>query len=97
VRKPAPVSEEFGIAYGAWLLQLMSDHLPDAGQVATTDLNAKAGWRTIPGWDIGNHQQVLELVERKGLLEVDRHMDPWLLRPKVRADVTWKRIYDDLL
>ena len=96
-RKPAPVSDEFGFAYGAWLLQLMADHFPKAGQVPVTDLDSQAGWRTIPGWDIGNHQRVLGLVERKGVLAVDRHMEPWLLRPVAIAESTWKRIYDDLL
>jgi len=97
VRKPAPVSDDFGFAYGAWLLQLMVDHFPKANQVTITDLDAKAGWRTIPGWDIGSHQRVLELIERKGLIDVDRHMEPWLLRPAAAADATWKRIFDDLL
>ena len=97
IRKAAPVSDEFGYGYGAWILQLMIDHFPENGQVTTTELDAQAGWRTIPGWDVGSHQRVLELVERKGLLEVDRHMEPWLLRPKTSAEATWKRIYDDLL
>ncbi|MBU4270783.1 MAG: DUF4007 family protein [Planctomycetes bacterium] len=97
LRKPAPVSDEFGFGYGAWLLQMMADHFPETVQVPATDLDAKAGWRTIPGWDIGNHQRVLQLVERKGLIEVDRHMEPWLLRPAVAVESTWKRIYDDLL
>ena len=97
VRKPAPVSDEFGIAYGAWLLQLMADHFPGELQVSITELDAKAGWRTIPGWDIGHHQRVLELVVRKGLIEVDRHMEPWLLRPAAAVESSWKRIYDDLL
>lgn len=97
VRRPAPVSEEFGYAYGAWLLQLLADYFPQAGQVPTTALDAKAGWRTIPGWDIGSHHRVLELVERRGLLEVERNMEPWLFRPRASADATWKRIYDDLV
>lgn len=97
VRKPAPVSEEFGLGYGAWILQQMADHCPEAGQVPVTGLDAKAGWRTIPGWDIGSHQRVLGLVERKGLIEVDRHMEPWLLRPAAPVDSAWKRIFDDLL
>jgi hypothetical protein len=96
-RKPAPISDDFGYGYGAWLLQLISSHFPKSGQVSTTELDAHAGWRTIPGWDIGTHQRILELVERKGLIEVDRHMEPWLLRPKASAEATWKRIYDDLL
>jgi len=97
IRKAAPLTDEFGYGYGAWILQLITDHFPKNGQVTTTELDAQAGWRTIPGWDVGSHQRVLELVERKGLLEVDRHMEPWLLRPKASAEATWKRIYDDLL
>lgn len=97
VRKSAPVNDELGFAYGAWVLEQISDHFPGAGQVSVTDLDRKAGWRTIPGWDIGNHQRVLELVERKGVIEVDRHMEPWLLRPCAPALSVWKRIYDDLL
>ncbi len=96
-RKPAPVSDEFGFAYGAWLLDLIANYFPESGQVSTTELDAQAGWRTIPGWDIGAHQRVLELVERKGLLEIDRHMEPWLLRPKVSPDKAWGCMYDDLL
>ena len=95
-RKPAPVSEEFGFAYSAWLLQLIADHFPKAGQVSVTELDAKAGWRTIPGWDIGNHQRVLELLGRKGLIQVDRHMEPWLVRPLAPVEPSWKHIYDDL-
>jgi hypothetical protein len=97
VRKSAPVNDELGFAYGAWVLEQISDHFPGAGQVSVTDLDRKAGWRTIPGWDIGNHQRVLELVERKGVIEVDRHMEPWFLRPCAPVLSVWKRIYDDLL
>jgi len=96
-RKSAPTSDDFSYGYGAWLLQLIADHFPKSGQVSTTELDAQAGWRTIPGWDVGSHQRVLELVERKGLLEVDRHMEPWLLRPRASPVATWKCIYDDLL
>ena len=97
VRKPAPVSDEFGYGYGAWLLQLMADHFPNAAQVSVTELDTEAGWRTIPGWDIGSHQRALELVERKGLIEVDRHMKPWLIRPTAATEKAWNNIYNDLL
>jgi hypothetical protein len=96
-RKAAPINDEFGYGYGAWLLQLIADHYPKSGQVSTSELDARAGWRTIPGWDPGSHMRVLELIERKGIIEVDRHMEPWLLRPKTSPEATWKRIYDDLL
>ena len=97
VRRPAPIEDELGLGYGAWMLQLMNDHFPKRRQVPITDLDAKAGWRTIPGWDVSGLQRALSLVERKGLIEVDRHMEPWLLIPKTRADETWRRIYDDML
>lgn len=97
LRKSAPITDEFGFAYGAWILQLLSDHFPKAGQVAVTELDSRAGWRTIPGWDTGGLQRVLDMVERRGLIEVDRHMDPWLLRPLTSVDSAWKRIFDDLI
>ena len=97
VRRSAPIGDEFGIGYGAWMLQLMSDHFPKRRQVPITDLDATAGWRTIPGWDVSSLQRALELIARKGLIEVDRHMEPWLLIPKTGGDETWKRIYDDML
>ena len=97
VRKPAPIRDEYGFAYGAWLLQLIAEHFPRAGQVSITNLDTQSGWRTIPGWDIGSHQRVLELIDRKGLIEVDRHMEPWLIRPVIAVDSAWKRIFDDLV
>jgi len=97
VRRPAPIGDEYGHAYGAWMLQLVSHHYPQQRQISTAELDSRAGWRTIPGWDVGSHQRVLALVERKGIVEVDRHMEPWLLRPKMAAESAWKRIYDDLL
>lgn len=96
-RNPAPLNEEYGYAYGAWLLQLVADLFSKQGQISTTELEAQAGWRTIPGWDVRSHQLGLALIERKGLIEVDRHMEPWLLRPKTTAESAWKHIYDDLL
>jgi hypothetical protein len=96
-RKPAPVSEEFGFGYGAWLLQLIHDFFPKSGQISVVELDSAAGWRTIPGWDIETHQRVLGLVERKGLLTVDRHMEPWLLHPKMNFEGAWKLIYNDLI
>jgi len=97
VRKPAPIADELGLAYGAWILQLIAEHFPKQRQVPIITLDAVAGWRTIPGWDVNSLQRVLSLMERKGLMEVDRHMEPWLLVPKVAPDDTWKRIYSDMV
>lgn len=96
-RKAAPITEEMALGYGAWVLQLMLTHFTKVRQIALTDLDAAAGWRTIPGWDISNLQRALELMVRKGVVEVDRHMEPWLISPASDAEQAWKRIYDDLL
>lgn len=97
IRKSAPISDEFGFCYGAWILQLIQDYFPNHHQISTTELDAKAGWKTIPGWDNNSLQKVLELVERKGFLVVDRHMDPWLLHPKMSTESAWSLIYNDLI
>ncbi|RYD70388.1 MAG: DUF4007 family protein [Verrucomicrobiaceae bacterium] len=96
-RKPAPVTEEYSIAYGAWLLHLMELHFPGQNQVLVTELDAKGGSRSISGWDVSMHQRVLTLVERKGLLEIDRQMQPWLIKAKKPAASVWKNIYDELI
>jgi len=97
LRKPAPVLDEMGLGYGAWITQLMADHFPKQSQVSITELDNLAGWRTIPGWDIGSLQRALRLIERKGVLEIDRHMEPWLLRPRFTPDEVWKCIYNELV
>ena len=96
-RASAPLTDEFGRAYGAWILQLLDSHFPERRQVTVTDLDVQAGWRTIPGWGIAELQRALQLVERKGLVSVDRHMDPWILRPVSGATESWAQIYDDLI
>lgn len=97
VRKIAPLGDEFGRPYGAWLLKLIDDHFPNVGQISITNLDATAGWATIPGWDNSSRQRALGLIESKGLIEVDRHMEPWLIRPRAKSIESWTRIYDDLL
>jgi hypothetical protein len=96
-RHAAPIGEEFGFAYGAWVLQLIADYFPKASQVTLTDLDHKAGWRTIPGWNIDELQRVIGLIDRKGVVAVDRQMNPWIIRPLSTPGEMWKRIYDDLL
>ena len=96
-RRSAPISDEFGFGYGAWILQQITQHFAGKNQIPVTELDRKTGCRSIPGWDIASHQRILGLVERKGLIEVDRHMEPWLIRPNAHAVSVWKYIYDDLL
>ena len=96
-RKEAPLTDEMGLGYGAWMLQLLKDHFPKRRQVTVSGLDAAAGWRTIPGWNSASLQRALDLVAQKGLIEVDRHMDPWLVAPLADPGQAWMRIYDDMV
>ena len=93
----APYLDEFGLGLGAWVLQLIEDFFPDSDQVSVTELDRKAGWRTIPGWKASDAQAALDLLSRKGCLTVDRHMDPWLIQPQMRADRAWQEIFEDMI
>jgi hypothetical protein len=95
-RKAAPVSQEMVRGYGAWILDLLARHFPNARQVPLTEFDSVAGWHTIPGWDVSQLQRALELLVRKGMLDVDRHMEPWLIAPAADAGRAWQSIYDDL-
>lgn len=96
-RRPAPAQDSMAPAYGAWILQLLNDHFPDQRQVSITDLDSVAGWRTIPGWDSDTYQRILMFIERKNILEVDRHMNPWLLSAKESSAKAWKNIFEDII
>ena len=96
-RKVAPVKEYMALGYGTWIISNMEAVAKLGAQVTVTELEAKCGWRTIAGWNLMEAQRVLELVERKGMLTVDRHMTPWILRAKDTAINLWRKIYSDLI
>jgi len=97
VRREAPIMDEFIRGIGAWLLQLIADHFPKQQQVPISVLDKVAGCRTIPGWTVPIFLTVLELLERKDLIMVDRHMNPWLIQPKKEIDEAWRSIYLDII
>ena len=94
-RKKAPLADAHGRAYGAWTLELMRMHFANLRQIPVPELARAAGWRAIPGWDATSAIRALELISRKGLLEVDRHMEPWVVAPAVDVEEAWKHMYDD--
>ena len=97
VRKEAPIKDDFGWAYGAWLIQIISDHFPRQQQVSISELESKAGLKTIPGWSVKSLINVLITLERKALIVVDRHMEPWLIQPKKSINEVWSSIYLDII
>lgn len=96
-KKTAPILDELGRGYGAWILQLIKDFFPTHHQVPITDIDKVAGWRTIPGWSISAAISVLDLLEKKGIINVDRHMEPWLVNAGVSTEQAWKDIYVDMI
>ncbi len=96
-KKAAPIVDELGRGYGAWIIQLINDFFPTQQQVPIIDLDKLAGWRTIPAWSITSAIAALDLVEKKGLISVDRHMEPWLIRSEVSVELAWQDIYMDII
>jgi len=97
VKKTPPILDEMGYGYGAWVLQLLEDYFPKQHQVSITDLDRVSGWQTIPGWSNYSVPAVLDLLERKGLISVDRQMNPWLIQSKMRAEQVWRNVYIDII
>ncbi len=97
IRKKAPISSEYSKSYGAWLLELMKKYFPERNQISVIELEKAAGWLSITGWNSNDMSFVLELIQRNGLIEIDRTMEPWLLTARKEFNDVWKEIYDDVI
>lgn len=93
--KTAPIRPEYAVGYAAWLAECMEMIGRGNGQVSVDELEAQAGFRRISGWSQPESQEVLELLERKRLAEVDRHMHPWLVRFLHPSATLWNRLYEE--
>ena len=93
----APVLDELARGYGAWMLQLIYDYFPDLHQISSTDLDKTAGWKTIPGWSVSSAIDILEILEQKAMISVDRQMDPWLIQPLMTPEEAWRNVYADMI
>lgn len=97
VRTSAPVRPEYAVGYAAWLAECMELAGRGNGQVSLDELEIQAGFHRITGWSQAKVQEVLELLERKRLAEVDRHMHPWLVRFLHPSTTLWNRLYEEFL
>lgn len=97
IRAVAPLRSEFAVGYAAWLAECMERADRGNGQVSVEELETQAGFRRISGWSQAEAQEVLELLERKRLVEVDRHMHPWLVRFLYPSTVLWNRLFEEFL
>lgn len=96
-RIPAPVRQEYAFGYGAWLLQIINEHFSGFNQISVVELDKVAGWRTIPWWSLGDSLDVLTLLESKGIICVERHMQPWLIQQNKDITEIWQDLYIDVI
>ncbi len=92
----APVLESFAFAYSAFILALMEAFFPAQAQVTLSDLNEKTLCFDSCLWSPQDIEQMCSLLDRKGLVTVDRQMRPWILDKRATAESAWSRMYDDL-
>jgi len=94
-RHKAPLLDSYAYAYSALLLALVEESFRGEGQVSLVELADKTLCFDVCLWSEGDVEHACALLERKGLLTVDRLMRPWLLEPRAKADSAWAHIYDD--
>jgi hypothetical protein len=75
----------------------MEHFFPKQKQVSTYELEQKIGWLTICRWLGKGMSDVLDLMEQKGILKVDRHMNPWILSPMKTVRKAYKQMFDDMI
>lgn len=96
-RVTAPISEEYAVGYAAWLSSCIERIGRAECQVTVDELETQAGFRRITCWSLPDSQRVLDILERKRLAEIDRHMHPWIVRFLFPSSVLWTRLYEDFL
>ncbi|NLW19098.1 MAG: DUF4007 family protein [Candidatus Cloacimonetes bacterium] len=96
-RNQAPIKDDLARGYGAWVIGSMERFFPKQKQVSTSELEQKTGWLTICRWLGKGMSDVLDQMERKGILKVDRHMNPWILSPLKSAREAYKQMFDDMI
>lgn len=96
VRRKAPLLDAFALPYSALFLHLMQQFCPGQNQVTITDFDAATRIFDICLWNETDIERALNLIEKKGCINIDRQMHPWILEKRTAAENVWDRIFDDL-
>lgn len=91
-RQKAPISEKYALLYSSYILTLFESFFENDNQVTLTDFNEKTHMFDICLWNDVDIEKVLQYVEEKGHVLVDRHMRPWILEKASTADRVWAQI-----
>lgn len=95
-RRSAPLLDSYATAYSAVALELMETCFPGQMQVTLSDLNATTGWFEACLWGPEQVERLCALLDRKGLVTVDRQMRPWILDKRAVAEGAWPSLFDDI-
>jgi hypothetical protein len=96
-RQKAPTTDSYAGAYSAIVLALMEAHFPGEAQVTLSEFDKRTLLFDACLWGQEDVETVCGLLDRKGIVTLDRQMRPWILERKAAADGAWARIYDDLV
>lgn len=96
-RKTAPIKDEMVRGYGSWLTYVLEQYFPKQKQISITEIENKTGLFTITGWAGKDMSNIFDLMERKGILKVDRHMNPWILSTLLSVKESYNRTFDDMI
>ena len=97
VRKSAPLKPSFAFGYATWLAQGMEEIGRAGTQVTVDELETICGFRSLTGWSLSESQQILAMMEQRGIIAVDRHMTPWIVCFKSQSNLLWNRLFEELI
>lgn len=98
VRKKAPIDPTYAFGYAAWLCDLLEQSgMSTEDQLTVDDIEDVCGFRSITGWSLAESQEVLSIIEDKGLISIDRHMQPWIVCFNMGSAQLWTRLYEEFI
>lgn len=96
-RRAMPIRSESAWGFAAWILSVMEGIVGQGEQVTIPQVEQACGLSTLTGWSLADIERVLSLVENKGAISVDRHMQPWILRARIPSTEGWRLFYSDMI
>lgn len=96
-RKKPPRESSFSFGYAAWFANAIERAERAGAQITVDELEDLCGFRSVTHWNLQESQELLAILEQKGLISVDRQMRPWIICMKHSAESLWKRLYEDFI
>ena len=95
--KKMPVRRDFAPGYTAFFIDRLEKIAPLGEQVTLSVFEENCGLSAITGWSLLDRERVMEMVESRGAITVDRHMRPWILKARITAKEAWRNLFAELV